>query len=43
MDDVERTFDLHGRFTPGAGRVYFRLAPQDRQARIAHIGLKLGI
>ena len=43
LDGAERTFDLHGRFTPGAGRIYFRLAPESRQARIAHIGLKLGI
>jgi hypothetical protein len=41
LDGVERTFDLHGRFTPGAGRVYFRLVPQERKARIAHIGWKL--
>jgi hypothetical protein len=43
VDGVERIFDLHGRFTPGAGRVYFRLVPDSRQAAIAHIGLKLGI
>ena len=43
VDGVERIFDLHGRFTPGAGRVYFRLVPDARRALIAHIGLKLGI
>ena len=43
FDGVERSFDLHGRFTPGAGRVYFRLVPGARKATIAHIGLKLGI
>lgn len=43
FDGVERTFDLHGRFTPGAGRIYFRLLLKPRRAHIAHIGLKLGI
>jgi hypothetical protein len=43
VDGVERLFDLHGRFTPGAGRVYFRLVPEERTARVANIGLKLGI
>jgi hypothetical protein len=43
FDGVDRIFDLHGRFTPGEGRVYFRLVPQERTARIANIGLKLGI
>ena len=43
LDGAERIFDLHGRLTPGHGRVYFRLVPEERKARIAHIGLKLGI
>jgi hypothetical protein len=43
LDGVERIFDLHGRFTPGEGRVYFRLVPDTRKAAVAHIGLKLGI
>jgi hypothetical protein len=43
LDVAERIFDLHGRFTPGPGRLYFRLVPEERKARIAHIGLKLGI
>jgi len=43
LDDVERVFDLHSRFTPGAGRVYFRLVPELSTATVAHIGLKLGI
>lgn len=38
FDGVIRTFDLHGRFTPGAGRVYFRLVPEQGKATIAHIG-----
>jgi diadenosine tetraphosphatase ApaH/serine/threonine PP2A family protein phosphatase len=43
FDGVERIFDLHGRFTPGHGRVYFRLVPEARKATVAHVGLKLGI
>jgi hypothetical protein len=43
LDDRTRTFDWHGRFPPGAGRVYFRLVPEERKARVAHVGLKLGI
>lgn len=43
LDGAERVFDLHGRFTPGHGRIYFRLAPEKRTAIVAHIGLKLGI
>jgi hypothetical protein len=43
LDGKVRTFDWHGRFTPGAGRVYFRLVPEERKARIANVGLKLGI
>ena len=43
IDGQVRIFDWHGRFTPGAGRVYFRLVPEERKARIANIGLKLGI
>lgn len=43
LDGADRIFDWHGRFTPGAGRVYFRLVPQKRQATVAYIGLKLGV
>lgn len=43
FDGNVRIFHLHGRLTPGHGRVYFRLVPEERKARIAHIGLKLGI
>jgi hypothetical protein len=35
-------FDLHARFTPGAGRLHFRLDPEPRRAVIAHVGRKLG-
>jgi hypothetical protein len=41
VDGVKRTFDLHGRFTPGKGRLHFRLVPEDGRARVAHIGPKL--
>lgn len=43
LDGVVRCFDLHGRFTPGHGRVHFRLVPEKRCATIANIGLKPGI
>jgi hypothetical protein len=41
VDGVERIFDWHGRFTPGKGRIHFRLIAEERKARIAHIGSKL--
>jgi hypothetical protein len=38
---VERLFDLHARFTPGAGRIHFCLVPEtERRMLIAYIGLK---
>lgn len=43
MDGQSRVFDLHGRFTPGAGRVHFRLVAEERKARVAYVGIKLGI
>lgn len=43
LDGETRVFDLHGRFHPGAGRVHFRLVHEERKARIAYVGLKLGI
>lgn len=42
LDGEEECFDLHGRFTPGAGRLHFRLVPEDKALRIAYIGAKLG-
>lgn len=42
LDGASRVFDLHGRFTPGPGRIYFRLIAAERRARIAHIGRKIG-
>lgn len=41
LDGVERVFDWHGRFTPGKGRIHFRLVAEERKARIAYIGSKL--
>jgi hypothetical protein len=43
LDGTEQTFDWHARFTPGPGRIHFRLVPEEGAARIAHIGMKLGI
>jgi hypothetical protein len=40
VDGVERVFDWHGRFTPGKGRIHFRLVSEERKARIANIGAK---
>jgi hypothetical protein len=34
-------YDLHARFTPGAGRLHFRLLTDPKAAEIAHIGDKL--
>jgi hypothetical protein len=41
LDGVERVFDWHGRFTPGKGRIHFRLIAEERKARIAYIGSHL--
>ncbi|MFE9922796.1 hypothetical protein ACFYQA_14785 [Streptomyces sp. NPDC005774] len=41
LDGETRTFDLHARFTPGAGRIHFRLVPEKRTIRLAHIGSKV--
>ncbi|MFF8811119.1 hypothetical protein [Streptomyces pactum] len=41
LDGETRTFDLHARFTPGAGRIHFRLVPEERTIRLAHIGSKI--
>ncbi len=42
LDGKTRVFDLHARFTPGAGRLYFRLDAERRRAVVAHVGRKLG-
>lgn len=41
LDGEQRLFELHGRFTPGPGRLHFRLVTEDRTARVAYIGRKL--
>lgn len=41
LDGRSRLFDLHARFTPGAGRVHLRLVGEDRKIRIAYIGPKI--
>lgn len=43
LDGCVRVFQLHSRFTPGNGRIHFRLIPEKQRARIAHIGGKLGV
>jgi hypothetical protein len=43
LDGKRRLFDQHARFTPGEGRIHFRLVPEERKVRIAYAGLKLGI
>ncbi|MFC9428080.1 hypothetical protein [Streptomyces sp. NPDC056987] len=42
LDGRTRIFDTHARFTPGPGRVHFRLVPEKRAVRVAHVGRKLG-
>lgn len=42
VDGVVRVFELHARFTPGPGRLHFRLVPLDRTLRVAFIGRKIG-
>jgi hypothetical protein len=41
FDGVVRTFDTHARFTPGAGRIHFRLDTGTRSATVAHVGQKI--
>ncbi|WP_031044631.1 hypothetical protein [Streptomyces sp. NRRL F-5650] len=41
LDGERRLFELHARFTPGMGRIYFRLVPEERAIRLAHIGSKI--
>lgn len=43
LDGELRIFDMHARFTPGSGRLHFRLDPARRKAVVAHIGRKLGV
>ncbi|MEW2066031.1 hypothetical protein [Streptomyces sp. NPDC007346] len=41
FDGTSATFHLHARFTPGAGRIHFRLIGVEGKIRIAHIGSKI--
>lgn len=41
-DGDDHCYDWHGRFTPGPGRVHFRLMSEKRTLEIAYIGRKLG-
>ena len=36
-------YELHARFTPGAGRIHFRLLHAERKIEVAYIGKKLGV
>ncbi|MFJ3627530.1 hypothetical protein ACIPQ3_15705 [Streptomyces albidoflavus] len=42
LDGQRRAFSLHGRMTPGKGRLYFRLIPERMTFRLAFVGLKPG-
>ncbi|MEU9884771.1 hypothetical protein [Sphaerisporangium sp. NPDC051011] len=41
LDGIEREFVEHLRFTPGPGRLHFRLVREERAAVIAYIGTKI--
>lgn len=41
-EGVMRSYELHARFTPGAGRIHFRLLHAERLIEVAYIGQKLG-
>ncbi|MGW3956277.1 hypothetical protein ACWEKM_36450 [Streptomyces sp. NPDC004752] len=41
LDGKTATFHLHARFTPGAGRIHFRLIGEEGKIRIAHVGSKI--
>ena len=43
LDGEWRLFEQHARFTPGEGRIHFRLDQPDQQIVVAYIGRKLGI
>ncbi len=42
LDGAKRCFSLHGRLTPGKGRLHFRLVPEARALRLGYVGDKLG-
>lgn len=41
LDGVTRCFDEHARFTPGMGRIHFRIDAANHRLIVAHIGDKL--
>ncbi|SNQ49534.1 conserved hypothetical protein [Frankia canadensis] len=41
LDGTRRSFDLHARFTPGAGRIHFRTEYAARRIIVAYIGTKI--
>ncbi|MFJ1751471.1 hypothetical protein [Kitasatospora sp. NPDC088134] len=40
LDGERRPFSWHGRMTPGKGRLYFRLIPEERSIRLGFVGAK---
>lgn len=42
LDGVRRCFHYHAYFTPGPGRIHFRVVRESQRLRIAYVGLKLG-
>ena len=40
--EVLQNFEMHARFTPGAGRIHFRLDRQVGEIRVGYIGQKIG-
>ncbi|MFG3056904.1 hypothetical protein ACGFZP_38950 [Kitasatospora sp. NPDC048239] len=42
LDGKNQCFSWHGRFTPGTGRLHFRLLHEERAFRLGYVGDKLG-
>jgi hypothetical protein len=40
-DGIRYDFGYHARYTPGAGRIHFRMDEHERNFRIAYVGLKI--
>lgn len=38
---VEHSYEVHARYTPGAGRIHFRVVDDSRTAEVAYIGVKI--
>ncbi|MCH4024819.1 MAG: hypothetical protein LKE81_00020 [Acetobacter sp.] len=41
LDNEKRCFDMHARFTPGAGRLHFRMDATNKRLIVAYIGEKI--